>query len=101
MAAIEELGSAGKPLLKDLEADKSGSFFYESSASRVLGALKAAHALTQRYNGRAAAPSVQRAPATAPEHQSTTVFVVHGPDDAVLQVLLSKRLARCARLPQY
>lgn len=36
IGAIEEIGKAARPLLKDLEADKDGPYFYQSSAARFL-----------------------------------------------------------------
>ncbi len=48
ISAIEELGRPSKPLLREIDSDKEGSYFYQGSAARVLGVLKAALAIAQR-----------------------------------------------------
>jgi hypothetical protein len=89
ISAIEELGRSGKPLLREIDSDKEGSFFYESSAARVLGVLKAALAIAQR-DGRITGPRIEPSPAMKTPLGSTggatagDVFVVHGHDTALL-----------------
>ena len=46
VALLTELGPAAGHLLSELEADTRGQQFYQASASRVLGVMKAARLLT-------------------------------------------------------
>src|SRR4030042_6365570 len=83
IAAIQELRNISKPILKDLEEDKHGPFFYKESASRVLGALKAALAISQRQTKAPRIPSAISAPDKT-ESDPKKVFLVHGHDKALL-----------------
>ncbi len=42
IAALDEIGPAAEYLLHELASDTRGSYFYQSSASRVLGVIRAA-----------------------------------------------------------
>ena len=42
MVALNEIGPAANYLLHELASDTRGSYYYQSSASRVLGVIKAA-----------------------------------------------------------
>ena len=46
MAALEEIGPAANYLLHELAYDTRGSYFYQNSASRVLGVIKAARLIS-------------------------------------------------------
>jgi predicted nucleotide-binding protein len=78
LSMLHELGSPAKPLIADLNADKKGPYFYNQSAQRVLGALKAAQAIAQR---KPAAP-VSREPSSGKQPTTKKVFVVHGRNDS-------------------
>jgi len=83
--AISELGKQAQPLLKEIESDKHGPYFYEESAKRVLGVLKAAVAIAERQSK---APVAGEAAATPSRGKATTaeaVFVVHGHEQALQQ----------------
>ena len=79
-----------RPILKGLDDDKNGPYFYRDSAGRVLGSLRAALALADRVpakrrnrpSGPQRAAPKRREPAAA---TSRKVFVVHGHDQALLQ----------------
>jgi predicted nucleotide-binding protein len=77
--AIQELGECAKPILRDIEADKHGNFFYQESAARILGGLRAALAVAERKYG-TPQPNLG-AKADAPNKK---VFVVHGHDESLL-----------------
>lgn len=83
MDAIGRLGTQAQLLLKEIENDKKGPYFYESSAKQVLGVLKAAVAIAERQpvaSTKVSADSEQtRGKATPAE----SVFVVHGHDQAL------------------
>lgn len=84
IAAIQELGQRVTAILKDLDADRSGPYFYQSSAGRVLGSLRAALAIAQRHAGQPGANSSARPfEPSAPVPQR--VFLVHGHDRALLE----------------
>ncbi len=75
---LQELGSSALHLLNDLEQDRHGPYFFNSSTMRVLGALKGALALASRT-------STKRADESEKEKVQGTldsgkVFVVHGHD---------------------
>jgi predicted nucleotide-binding protein len=82
--AIDKLGKQAQPLLKEIESDERGMYFFEDSAQRVLGVLMAAIAIAERQ-------SVPLPAATASETKQSTatsteaVFIVHGHDQALLQ----------------
>ena len=42
VAFLKDLGAVSQHLLRELESDTRGPYFYQSSASRVLGVIKAA-----------------------------------------------------------
>ena len=44
---LNELGAASQYLRHELESDTRGPYFYQSSASRVLGVIKAARLIVQ------------------------------------------------------
>ncbi len=46
MVALNEIGPAANYLLHELASDTRGSYFYQSSASRVLGVIKAARLIS-------------------------------------------------------
>ena len=48
IALIEELGVAARHLREELRSDARGQLFYTSSASRVLGTIKAARWIIER-----------------------------------------------------
>ena len=50
IALIEELGDTARHLREELRSDARGQFFYKTSASRVLGAIKAARGIIERQN---------------------------------------------------
>lgn len=52
IAAIEVLGKAGSALLKEIEADKRGSYYYQMTAQRVLGCIRAAKDIAVRNGGK-------------------------------------------------
>lgn len=79
--AIQQLGQSAKSLLKEIEADSQGSYFYKSSADRVLGALKAGHTIAKRQS----APHGPEPAKTTVTAQASRVFLVHGHDQAILQ----------------
>ncbi|MDE2485284.1 MAG: nucleotide-binding protein, partial [candidate division NC10 bacterium] len=79
--AIQQLGQSAKSLLKEIEADSHGSYFFKSSADRVLGALKAGHTIAKRQS----APRGPEPAITAITAPSRRVFLVHGHDQAILQ----------------
>jgi predicted nucleotide-binding protein len=76
---LEEIGKSTSILVKELEEDRSGSYFYQSSTRRILGVLKAALAI------------VERKPLASHNHSEETdnsqVFIVHGHDEALLQTV--------------
>lgn len=50
IAVIEELGATASHLWEELRSDARGQLFYSTSASRVLGAIKAARGIIERQN---------------------------------------------------
>ncbi len=46
MVALNEIGPAANYLVHELASDTRGSYFYQSSASRVLGVIKAARLIS-------------------------------------------------------
>jgi predicted nucleotide-binding protein len=84
IATIQELGRLAAAILKDLEGDKSGPYFYRASAGRVLGSLRAAVAIAQRHgsSSNSTSPEIRHVPDLA---GSRRVFLVHGHDRALLE----------------
>lgn len=85
IAAIQELGSPAKAMLKEIESDKEGAYFFESSASRVLGVLKGALAIAKRQLPSAATRASMPTSTSGTPRSTDRVFVVHGHDHALLQ----------------
>jgi predicted nucleotide-binding protein len=79
---LEDLGKPAAPLLKELQEDKNGSYFYQSSARIILGVLKAALVITERKPAYADSKTLNE---TAIDE--TQVFIVHGHNDAILQTV--------------
>lgn len=71
------MGQSAKPLLKDLESDKEGPYFYTSSARRVLGVLQSALAIAERQ--------VSATSSSNTDSPAKELNVVWGPVRAVLQ----------------
>lgn len=80
LEALASAGSAAKPALADIERDKKSPYFFESSVSNLLGALKGIHAITKNKKG---APESLALHARKNEN-SNLVFVVHGRDETLL-----------------
>lgn len=68
--AIAQLGIQGAEIVKEIQADRHGTYFYETSAARVLECLQAAQEIAQERETAALASPV--------EQQANKVFVVHG-----------------------
>jgi predicted nucleotide-binding protein len=84
MDAIRQLGTPAQLLLKEIENDKTGPYFYKNSAKQVLGVLKAAVAIAERQpvaSTKVSADSEQTRGKAAP---AESVFIVHGHDEALL-----------------
>lgn len=81
IAAIQELGPGFRSILRELEQDENGPYFYSSSAEQVLGAVKGAQAILARKRPENSLSPSKQGSATA----SSRVFVVHGRDEAILQ----------------
>lgn len=85
IAAIEELGSEAKLLLKDIENDDSSPYFYVSSADNLVGTLKAALAIAKRKNmPRTQDQDQTKTKGGSREKVENRVFVVHGHHEALL-----------------
>jgi predicted nucleotide-binding protein len=86
ISAVEDLGRNAKPLLREIDSDKDGSYFYESSASRLLGVLKGALAIAQRQVrvGTTQKPTATQVSDIGTRASGRDVFVVHGHDAALL-----------------
>lgn len=80
---LDEIGKPAQILVKELDKDVNGSYFYESSARRVLGVLNAALKIIERKN------EIINIKIDSSKNQSNkmenSVFIVHGHDDALLQ----------------
>src|SRR5690349_8626487 len=48
LSVIQELGASAKYMLKEIESDEQGPWFYKSSTQRILGALNSAFAISSR-----------------------------------------------------
>ena len=81
ISAIEEIGGKAKPILKELDGDGNGAYFLEDSASRLLGALKAALVIAQRQEKSINANARMQ---IKPSRENRKVFIVHGHNDALL-----------------
>lgn len=79
--AIQQLGQSAKSLLQEIEADSQGSYFYRSSADRVLGVLKAGYTIAARQS----VPKGPEPAKTTVTAQFSRVFLVHGHNQAILQ----------------
>lgn len=84
LSAIEELGDPGKPILKDINTDKNGPYFYKSSAQRILGGLQAALAIAKKRLTKE--NENQTTSMSGPKQiiYNRKVFIVHGHDEALL-----------------
>lgn len=80
LEALSSAGSAAKPALIDIEKDKQSPYFYQSSVSNLLGALKGIHAITKNKK----APSQKQPTRTTNSDNNHLVFVVHGRDETLL-----------------
>ncbi|MGO8702623.1 MAG: TIR domain-containing protein [Candidatus Brocadiia bacterium] len=85
ISAINELGKQAQPLLKEIDSDKKGSYFYDSSLARVLGVLKAALAIAQRQSAGPAEAAVVPKQDSDRTAATRALFIVHGHDQALLQ----------------
>lgn len=83
--AISALGKQAQPLLKEIDNDKQGPYFFEDSAKRVLGVLKAAVAIAERQSKAPVAVAAASKPTRGNAAPAETVFIVHGHDQALLQ----------------
>ncbi len=82
IVAIEEVGATSKHILKDIENDSNGAYFFKDSANRILGSLRAALVIAQRKE-RSTSPSTQQE-ITNPIDPAK-IFIVHGHDQVLLQ----------------
>lgn len=79
LSAIESLGKLAASLKKEIESDKNGPYFYQSSAQRVLGCIQAALEIAKE----AKAETLKETARTIEEKiPSGKVFIVHGHDEA-------------------
>src|SRR3972149_2368354 len=76
ISAIQDLGQAAKPILKDLDSDEQGPYFFKSTAQRVLGGLRAALAIAEKQRLRNDKQSTFTIDADATSNLK--VFIVHG-----------------------
>jgi predicted nucleotide-binding protein len=81
--AVSKLGKQAQPLLREIEGDKNGVYFYKNSAQLVLGVIKAAIAIAERkLSGEAlSSTGLEKKEPKAP----SALFVVHGHDQVLLQ----------------
>ncbi|MFA6093006.1 MAG: nucleotide-binding protein [Elusimicrobiota bacterium] len=84
LSLIGELGSQMTPLLKDIERDKQGPYFFQDSAQRVLGALKAAAKIVS-HSTPAEKKTESKTKAKQLNASSNKAFIVHGHDEILLQ----------------
>jgi predicted nucleotide-binding protein len=82
---ISQLGEQARPLLREIEGDDRGAYFYGSSAQLVLGVVKAAIAIAERRSPASDRSAVPPPNNPASPEESTAVFIVHGHDEALLQ----------------
>ena len=85
ISAIQELGKSANPLLREIEQDKTGPYFFKDTAQNILGVLKAAAAISEKQGLKK-----QKLPKTNEKQiqiteKTNTVFVVHGHDETLLQ----------------
>jgi predicted nucleotide-binding protein len=83
--AISELGKQAQPLLREIESDKDGAYFFEDSAKRVLGVLKAAVAIAGRQSEAQMTAVAGPKPSRDKAALAGAAFIVHGHDQALLQ----------------
>ena len=82
---LQQQGKQSEPLLKEIESDRKGPYFYKNSAGRVLGVLKAAVAIGERES---VAPTSRPVGSESKQRKAThteAAFIVHGHDQALLQ----------------
>lgn len=84
MSVIEGLGKPARPLLKELENDENGPYFYQDSAKRVLGVLKGALAIAERQVHPKSGPEAFPVSKNSDHTLTSQVFVVHGHDQVLL-----------------
>ncbi|MHA2231403.1 MAG: TIR domain-containing protein [Candidatus Hodarchaeales archaeon] len=85
ISTIQELGKSANPLLREIEQDNNGPYFYRDSAQNILGVLKAAAAISEKQDQREQKllkPDEYQSLSTGKEN---AVFVVHGHDETLLQ----------------
>lgn len=83
--AISKIGKQAQPLLKEIESDNNGPYFYEDSAKRVLGVLKAAVAIAERQSVAPTPVSVDAENKQRKAALTEAVFIVHGHDQTLRQ----------------
>jgi len=76
---ISELGQTAKPILRDIEADDQGAYFFRSSASLILGSLRGALEIA-RNQGKSKDINIE----TKKDEANRKIFIVHGHDDSLL-----------------
>ena len=82
---VQELGKSANPLLREIEQDKNGPYFFKDSAQNILGVLKAAAAISEKQELREQKlPKTEESQFESAEEENS-VFVVHGHDETVLQ----------------
>ncbi len=80
---LDDIGEPAQILVKELEKDKNGSYFYKNSASRILGILKAALKIVERKN--LTLESVKKDNSQVSPKDKSSIFIVHGHDETLLQ----------------
>lgn len=85
ISVIEELGQPAKRMLKEIEEDRQGKYFYESSATHLLGILKGALVISQRNvntqrseNEHQKSPQMESIQSLQRLENTGKVFVIHG-----------------------
>ena len=92
IAAIEELGTAAKPLLKEIEEldkNQGGSFFYEHTASHILGVLRAALAIAKKQF-----VPIEPAKLTQVKEKKPLIFISYASDEVEFADFIKKVLLR-------
>ena len=82
-ASLDELGKSAQHLINELKSDKKGSYFYEPSASLVLGVLKAALAIAERQEQSPIKEKINIKKNIA--HSNNKIFIVHGHEKALIE----------------
>jgi len=85
MTILNELGKSATPLLKELENDKFGPYFYERSAKNILGVLKAGLAIAERQEKSEMQTIPQLKKQEKKSKKLNSVFIVHGHDKTLLE----------------